>query len=231
MTKAIIYTRFSPRRDSEKSESIEAQTTICRNYAFQNRLDIVGEFEDPARSGADENRPGLWQAIEALRPGYVLLVTKLDRLARDVYLSIIVEKAIAKHKATIVSTSGEDTNDDPDAIMVRRIIQAISERERIVNAARTSIMMKAHQANGRRMSSKCPIGFCPDPDNSALMIEDPIEQEVIRLVCTLRETGISLRAVARSMNEAGHLCRSGKWHHSGIKSVLERHGYDVEGKR
>jgi len=88
--KGVLYARFSPRRNADESESIEAQFDFCRKWCEENNVEIVGEFADRALSGGDEERPELWAAIEALERSYVLVVYRLDRLARSVYLSDIM---------------------------------------------------------------------------------------------------------------------------------------------
>lgn len=125
--KAIIYTRFSPRRNAEQCESIEMQLDLCREYCLKHGIKIVGEYNDRALSGSEEDRPGLWNAVEALKRDYTLIVYRLDRLARSVYLSYIIEQAVKKYGAKIVSICGEGTwQDQPEDELVRRILQALA---------------------------------------------------------------------------------------------------------
>ena len=229
MNEAVIYSRFSPRPGADTSESNEAQITLCRQYCSQEGLHVVGSFEDKAKSGSDENRPGLWSAIESLRRGQALVVTKMDRLSRDTYLSILIERAVEKRGARIVSTQGEGTeHDDPDAKMVRRILQAIAERERKVNAVRTSLAMKAHQARGLRMSSKPPYGHEFDPDDPKRLIEHTREQRSIGRVIQAHADGMSNRGIARLMDEERYPCRGSKWNHNQVKAILSRLRLGVE---
>ena len=136
--KAIIYARFSPRRNAEQCESIETQLDLCRDYCRKQGHEIIVEYDDRALSGSEEDRPGLWNAIEALKRDYVLVVYRLDRLARSMYLSYLIEQAVKKRGAKIVSICGEGTwQDNPEDELVRRILQALAEYERKVIAART----------------------------------------------------------------------------------------------
>jgi site-specific DNA recombinase len=222
--KAIIYARFSPRRNAEQCESIEMQLDLCREYCLKHGIEIVGEYNDRALSGSEEDRPGLWNAVEALKRDYVLVVYRLDRLARSVYLSYIIEQAVKKHGAKIVSICGEGTwQDQPEDELVRRILQALAEYERKVIAARTKAAMLRHQANGRRMSDRTPFGWLRDPDNHSRLIEDSQEQEIISTIVHLRETGNSYRQICRELEQQGLLCRGRqKWFHQTIKTILKR---------
>ena len=222
--KAVIYARFSPRRNAEKSESIETQLELCREYCEKQELTVLGEFEDRALSGSEEDRPGLWNAIEALRRGQSLVVYRLDRLARSVYLSDIIERAVAKRKAKIVSISGEGTWQHTDEDwLVRKILQTLAEYERKVIAARTKAAMLRHQKNGRRMSHQPPYGWKQDPNSPALLTREEKEQEHLTLIMQLHREGMSNRGIARRLETAGEPCRGRMtWYHSTIAKLIRR---------
>lgn len=222
--KAIIYCRFSPRKNHEVCESNETQLEYCRAYAKKAGWDIVGEYSDEAMSGKEYDRPGLWQAVDALRAGYVLLVYRLDRIARDVYLSITVERQIAKKRAKIVSVSGEGTwNDTPENKLLRGQMRLFAEYEREIIAARTKAAMLRHQATGRRMSGQPPYGYQRDPSNPALLIPEPAEQEIIARIKELSASGAGARSICRTLTDDFVQCRGGKWHHRTVQNVLRRH--------
>ncbi|OHB56119.1 MAG: hypothetical protein A2Y07_01210 [Planctomycetes bacterium GWF2_50_10] len=222
--KAVIYARFSPRRNHEQCESIETQLELCRAYCTRQGYEIIGEFDDKVLSGDEEDRPGLWNAIEALARDCVLVVYRLDRLARSVYLSYIIEEAVKKHGAKIISISGEGTwQDSPEDELVRRILQALAEYERKVIAARTKAAMLRHQAAGRRMSDKTPYGCVRDPDNHKRLVADPTEQANIHYIIELKNKGYGYCRICRQLKSDGIPCRNRKWHHGTIKRILERH--------
>ena len=221
-TRAVIYTRFSPRRNADESESIETQLDLRRAYCRRKGYLIAGEFEDRALSGADEDRPGLWSAIDALRSGVILVAYKLDRLARDVYLSELIQRETAKRGAIIETVEGGVNGDSPENRMVRQVLQAFAEYERKVIAIRTRVAMLRHQATGRRMSAKLPYGWTEDPDDPARMVRDADEQAIIRRIVQLDAEGLGLREIARELDDDGTLCRGGQWHHSTIKTILDR---------
>jgi len=225
---AVIYARFSPRRNADECESIETQVEACRAYCVANGLTVAGEYEDREKSGADIERPGLWQAVDSLQRGWVLVVYKLDRLCRSVYLAEIIERAVAKRRARIVSIAGEgaslsEQDDNDEAWLIRRILQTFAEYQRRVTAARTKAAMLRHQRTGRRMSDKAPFGFQTDPDNPKRLVEVPEEQETIDLIADLREEGHGARAIARRLNEAEIPCRDATlWRHQQVQRVLNR---------
>ncbi len=239
--KAIIYSRFSPRRNADESESIEAQLDFCRKWCKENDVEIKGEFADRALSGGDEDRPELWAAIAALERGYVLVVYRLDRLARSVYLSDIIERSIHTKKATFLSIAGEGTWSDSDEdFLIRKILQALAEYERKVISARTRAAMLRHQANGRLMGSIPPYGFMLDPDNSRRIVKNPYERIIINQIKRLHGKGLSLRKIAAELTNLKYKPRKvskkfkgkpilvkGKWNPQTIRLILKRLSDDV----
>ncbi len=151
--KAVIYARFSPRRNGDTCESNDTQIELCQAYCEKQDHPVAHVFQDRALSGDNEDRPGLWDAVESLSKGDVLVVYKLDRLARSVYLSHIIERAVEKKGCKIISAVGEGTwGDTPEDQLIRNILRAIAEFERKANNARTKAAMLRHQRTGRRMS-------------------------------------------------------------------------------
>ena len=236
MKKAICYARFSPRRNEDECESIEMQFDAIRKYCSENNIEVVAEFSDRALSGGDEDRPGLWAAIAALKKGYVLVVYKLDRLARSVYLSNIIERSVHKRKATFLSIAGEGTWGDSDEdFLIRNILQAFAEFERRVISARTRTAMLRHQANGRLMGKIPPYGWMISPDNPKRIVKNPKERIIMNQVQRLHGTGLSLRKIGAELMELGYLPRKktvkfkgkpvlvkGRWSAQMIKNILNR---------
>jgi site-specific DNA recombinase len=239
----IVYARFSPRKNQNECESIEAQLEFCRKWCKDNKVKIVGEFADRALSGADEDRPELWAAVAALEKGYVLVVYRLDRLARSVYLSDIIERAVHAKKATFLSIAGEGTWSDSDEdFLVRKILQALAEYERKVISARTKAAMLRHQANGKLMGSIPPYGYMVDPDNGKKIVKNRYELVIIREIKKLHGKGLSLRQIAEELTKLKYKPRKvrrkfknrtvyvkGKWCPQTIHAILKRLNAAAEG--
>ncbi len=220
----IIYARFSPRRNADESESIEAQLDFCRKWCEDNNVKIAGEFADRALSGADEDRPQLWAAIAALERDYVLVVYRLDRLARSVYLSDIIERSIHKRKASFLSISGEGTWTDTDEDwLIRKILQMLAEYERKVIGARTKAAMLRHQANGRLMGSIPRYGFKLDPKDKRKVLKSQYEQVVINQIKRLHRKGLSLRQIASELADLKYKPRK-------VKRTFRGKSVSVKGK-
>ena len=87
--KFVTYLRVSTKRQEASGLGLEAQRKMCQDYVDRQDGVVVKEFQD-AMSGKEENRPGLWAAIDYCKAvstptdPCVLVIAKLDRLARNV---------------------------------------------------------------------------------------------------------------------------------------------------
>lgn len=84
MEKYCTYIRVSTKRQGDSGLGLEAQRKMCMDYIESQNGELIKEFKD-VESGTHRDRPGLWKAIECCNErGCVLVIAKLDRLARDV---------------------------------------------------------------------------------------------------------------------------------------------------
>lgn len=223
MKNCIVYTRFSPRRNADESESCEVQRAYCERYAADHGLRITREIDDPDVSGADEYRENLWLAIEELPRGGVLLVYKRDRLARNVYLSEQINRAVERKGATIEAVTGDVKGDSDEARMIRQVLAAIAEYERKMIASRTRHAMRYHLAHGRIMGGEPPYGYSRDPNDPKMMVPNKAEQEIVDLIRKWRGEGSGFRTIAARLDrDYPGSARHAKWNGKVVKKIAER---------
>jgi site-specific DNA recombinase len=148
-----------------------------------------------------DQRPQLLEAIAALAPGDVLLVAKRDRLGRgDVLLVAMIEVAVKRKRCRIVSAAGEGTEgDDPSSILMRRMVDAFAEYEKLIIAARTKAALRAKRARGERYG---PVPFGSDlAADGRRLVANEREREALALVRSWHAERRSLRAIAAALDE------------------------------
>jgi len=156
-----------------------------------------------------EQRPGLLDAISHLEKDDMLLVAKRDRLGRDPIVVALIERTVARRGARIISAAGEGTEgDDPSNVLMRRIIDAFAEYERLIIGARTKTALQCKNQRGERVGS-IQYGFRLAEDGKRLLPE-PKEQEIIELACKLRSKGMTIREVAKELTKSGFKSRVGR---------------------
>lgn len=234
---AIIYARFSDRRDSEDSQSCEYQREFCENWCARNGYEVIGYYEDKAVSGATDihEREGLSQALEAITKGVSIVAYHWDRFARDVRVFAFLEAFVLGRGGHLVSASS-DKGTDGESIeekLIRDILKSLAEFQRKFNAQRTRTSMLNYQKAGRVMSKILPYGRMLDPDNAKRREVDPKsplrhipcpeEQKVIQRILGLREKGLSWKRIADTLNEEGIKPRlAEEWKPATIGGILKR---------
>ena len=216
---AVIYARVSPRPEPGHA-SIALQVEECERWGRENNVEVDSVHTDQGFSGADPDRPGLWEAVDELGKGNVLVVHKLDRLARDVYLSEGIHREIEKCRARVHAVHGGAVENTPEGKMVRQILDAAAEYERRVIKARTSAAMQRHQREGKRMSNQPPFGMMLDPEDPAMLIACPHEQAAISLVHNMRVAGKGYKTIANNLNQSGIPARGRQWYASSVRAIL-----------
>jgi site-specific DNA recombinase len=183
----------------------------CRAYIHRNGGGESGVYADEGISGAAsiEKRPGLIQAMDAIGKGDMLLVSKRDRLGRDPILVAMIERAITRKGARVISAAGEGTDgDNPSDVLMRRMIDAFAEYERLIIKARTSSAMQAKRTRKERVGS-IPYGYSLSRDGVHI-IEKPEEQSVITEIKRLKEAGLNLLSICRELERKGFTTRTGR---------------------
>ena len=215
--------RVSSDTQAESGAGLGAQMEACERYAKNQGLSIHKIFRDEGISGAAEldDRHGLMEALNELTKGDIFLVAKRDRLARDKYAFACIERTIERKKARLISAAGEGTDqNDPASKMLSGIIDVFAVYERDVIRARTKAALASMKREGKRVGH-IPFGYRLAADGIYLE-ESPEEQDILRQMNELRTEGLSIRDIAKALNERNAFNRGqAKWHHASIHRVLK----------
>jgi DNA invertase Pin-like site-specific DNA recombinase len=143
-------------------------------------------------SGAKIDRKQLAKAISALQAGDVLLVTRLDRLARSTRDLLNVLDAVGKAGAGFRSLADPmiDTT-SPHGKLILAVLAALAEFERSMILARTS--------EGRRRAQSRGVRFGRRPKLSRFQIEEALTRRAAGecLVDIARSYGVSHSTISR----------------------------------
>lgn len=117
-----------------------------------------GKIFSEKESGANRDRPELERMIEYVREGDTVVVTKLDRLARDTFhLLSIVEQLTAKDVALKIINMGLDTS-TPNGKLMLTMLAAIAtfERELLKERQKEGIAIARREGvyKGRKPTAK-----------------------------------------------------------------------------
>ena len=205
-TVAIAYVRVS--KDDQKLGP-EAQRASVEAWAAREGVQVASWHVDDGVCSVTPiaERPGLVAALAALREygAGVLVVAKRDRIARDVVLTAMVERAAQAAGAAMVSAAGEGNGTTPSDQFMRTVIDGAAQYERALIRSRTKAALAVKKARGECVG-QVPYGFVRDGD---LLVPVPAEQLVITRARELAASGLSLRSVARELASEGRGSRTG----------------------
>jgi len=219
--KAVGYLRVST---EEQTLGPEAQRAALERWCAANKVELVEVFTDQGVSGgaALDKRPALLAAVAALKQhgAGVLLVAKRDRLARDTMLAAMVERLVEREGATVRTADATSDGNEPEAVLMRRIVDAFAEYERLLIKARTRAALAVKRSRGER-TGDIPYGFQLAADGVHLE-PLPTEQAVVASVRDARVAGMSLRGIREHLAAEGFTPRSGgRWHIQTIANILK----------
>lgn len=226
MSKKIIgYCRVST--DNQKDEgTIDIQRQALKEYAELKDYELVKTFDDEGVSGGLEDRAGLAEMFSFLedkenKEVEAVLIFKLDRLARDLYIQEHLIKKLESLGKGIISTKEADLDsDDPMRKAFRQFMGIVSELEKAFITMRLSggriskIKTKSLYAGGG-----VALGYTSKDKD--LVIDEKQAETIKRIFKMKRHQRKGLREIARVLNEQGiPTARGGEWHAGTIKYIL-----------
>lgn len=221
MKQVIAYTRVSTTQQGTSRNGLEAQQVAIAQYAEAHGLTVlhyVEEVETGKGSDALDRRPVLKSALrDAKRNKAAIIVSKLDRLSRDVHF---ISGLMAQRVPFIVAELGPDV--DP---FMLHIYAAVAEKERALISQRTKAALASAKARGVRLGNQTNLDDARAKASVAVKASAVARNAAAVLTLTaLRAEGItSYSALARDLNARGIASpRGGEWHATSVRNLLLR---------
>jgi len=232
MKRAIGYARVSTLTQRD-NETIEEQVKALRGYAEANGYELVDVYRDDGISGSDQDRViRLGRYIQDRAGDFdVLLFTYFDRLSRDLFLQLFLEKELQKAGKSYVAIFQESLSED-DNPMVRAMRQMAG-----VFAELEKNMIVRRLANGRRhkslergvkASGNVPYGYTYEGKGTKdkHVVVDPEAVEIVRGMFSMALKGESLARIAEDLGERGVVNSRGRaFNRAAVHNILTNHFY------
>lgn len=214
---AVAYYRVSTQKQAGSGLGLEAQKTAVQRYAAANGLTITQEHTEIETGTGKRRRVVIYQALQAAQEtGAVLLIAKLDRLARSVhFISGLMESGV-KFVACDMPTINE---------LTLHILAAVAQAEAGMISQRTKAALAAAKARGVTLGS--PDNLTPEARETGAAANRAAAIAAYRktagYAAVLRDQGQSLAAIAERLNSEGHRTRRGRsFQPMTIKRILDR---------
>lgn len=175
-------------------------STVDRDPALQlDALRAAGcerIFEEKA-SGAKEDRPELARLLDHARKGDVLVVWKLDRLARSLKQLVLVLEDLGTRGIGFRCLAPAIDTTTPEGRLLYSITGAFAEFERAIIQQRTRAGLKAALARGRKGGRKNALS-ADDIGKARAMLRDP----TLSVAAVAATFGVSRMTIYNHLPEA-----------------------------
>jgi site-specific DNA recombinase len=222
MKRYIAYLRTSTENQKEE-KTIELQEESLKKYIITHDLSVEDWFKDDGVSGGLENRPALLRMMKHLEshPDVEgVLIYKLDRLARDVYIQEGLIREFQRLKKVVVSTLEPDlASDDPFRKAFRQMLGVFAEFEKAMITLRMKNGRNSAVAKGGWHGGNV-YGY--DHGKEGELIINRKEAEVVKRIHRLkRYQKVSAGRIAEMLNsEEVPTKRKTRWHALTIRKIL-----------
>jgi DNA invertase Pin-like site-specific DNA recombinase len=225
MKPAFAYLRVSsPGQTAPEKDGIPRQIRAIEHYAARHELKIVDTFKEDGVCGATEldGRPALRALVMATMPvdaPKVVVIERLDRLARDLMVQETIMGDFRRRNVEIISTAEPDIySTDPTRVFIRQIFGALAQYDKAMLVAKLKVAREARQKITGRL---------PGPNPYGTRKGDQVEKEAIEIMKDLRmQHNATFREIAEELERQKVPLRRGRgrWNPGTVMRVLRRAG-------
>ncbi len=211
--KALAYLRVRSKGQVE-GDGFPRQRASIQKFATDNGYLVGGWFEEKDASGTvGGSDRKVWHEVqaEARETGSVIIIEKLDRLARDLMFQEIIIRDLRRHNVALISVAEPDLGSvDPPRTMMRQIIGSVAQYDKSQLVAKLKVGRDRKKQQTGRCEGVKPYGTLPG------------ESAVVHQIATMARAGLGGTAIARALNQLGiQPRRARKWHPFTISGILE----------
>jgi len=160
--KTVAYLRVSSEEQGRNGLGIDSQKAKIMELAKEKKLEIERFYVDKALSGSLKERPRLNELLSDIENDGIsnVLTYSLDRLARNLALSIFIEKEFEKHNVGLYTVMESSFDlDDPFQKFIKHTREGIAELEADLARLRTEAALRKKLARGEYPKGTAPLGF------------------------------------------------------------------------
>jgi len=228
--RVALYLRAS---SDDQTESLGAQRMLLVRYAADNNLEIVGEYEDFAKSGDSCNgRDGLQRLMAAAKAGKFdgVLVRQLSRLSRRDSMKTAAQIIGPLLDAGVSIFTASHGNLELNSATGRIMLAVLCEFDHAENVSRSLNVLNGQlkAALSGSWIGMAPYGYRVEGEkhNKVLLLDDESKIATVLRVFELYGAGESCEAIARILNADGiPSAKGGKWQRDIVRDMLERPAY------
>lgn len=212
--KYIAYYRVSTREQGRSGLGLEGQEIAVKEYCLKNSLDLIASYTEVETGTKNdlENRPILQKALgHCKRIGAILIIAKLDRLARSVYVTSVLYKSGIEFLCCDIPSANRFTIN---------ILAAVAEEEARAISERTKAALKALKKRGIKLGSHRPecmynLSEASRINGSKISAISKRKKkreayaDLLPEIIAMRKSRMTYKGVAQILNDRGDTTRTG----------------------
>jgi DNA invertase Pin-like site-specific DNA recombinase len=237
MTRALCYVRQSLARAGETEESslsLRSQEQLFREWCARTGATPVAVVADHDLKGTDPDRPGLAELRQRIAADRidVLWLFRLDRLARDLVLQLMICRELERANVSLYSHSEGGALDDS---FLRGLFGLLNERYTTQQSIQLRSVMRKRALDGEFPPGRTPYGYVRPHVRTITRANGtsyqgasgspeihPEQAAVVRQIFAWFDAGVGLREITRRLNAAGvRNSRGEDWHHTPLRSLIQ----------
>lgn len=214
MQKIISYIRVSTQKQGQSGLGLEAQRLAVQSYLQSSGAVLVAEFvEIESGRKTDKKRPKLKAALDACKKEKaVLVVAKLDRLARNVHFI----SGLMESKVDFIALDLPEANP-----LTLHVMAAFAEHEARRISQRTKDALAVAKSRGVKLGVEGPNNLKPSLEERQAKSRE-FAQSLAGLFEGFKLRGLTQRAMVQELNVLGvKTIRKGNWSLVQVQRVLK----------
>ena len=219
MKKFIAYYRVSRKSQGESGLGIAAQKTAVQKYIdTQNGL-LLGEYTEVETGTNKKKRVVIQEAInQSKKQGAILVIAKIDRLARNVnFVSSLMDAGVEFVACDMPSANH----------FTIHIFAALAEQEAKLISTRTRLALSELKKRGVKLGKPENLTIeAREKGKEAIRINsraNDSNRQAQAIIISCREKGMKFRQIADHLNELNFKTRYGcSYHPMAVKRLFEQ---------
>jgi DNA invertase Pin-like site-specific DNA recombinase len=204
--KNIGYIRVST---DGQDNSVRTQREMIENYSKLKGIEIHDYFIDFGISGKNTiKREKYLELIRLVEDGQIntIITTSLSRWSRNTLDLLKSVEILKKHKVSFEVIKEQVSLNTPMGEFFVSILGSIYTLERQLTSERTKDVIQNKKKSGK-VYSRVPYGY---ESQDGMLLENPLEQRVLRKIKRLRTKGDSYNNISTFLNRNKYMTKMGK---------------------
>lgn len=199
------YCRFSELEKDQDPRALEAlmdrESLAIRTHCLRSGwflTEILKDLHVSWNLDFAERESGA-MLMELVRAGDIIITSSLERIFSNCHDAVdtiqdLKHKGVALHIAQL----GGDVTDPDFMVNFERVARMFSALEKRRSAERIKRVKQKQRSKGRYLGGSRPFGYMIHENGR--LIENPMEQRVLKRIVQLKREGKSLRAISREVS-------------------------------